>query len=329
MAKQQNQKLKIPYIAKMLLEETDDQHGLSMSQIIERLAEHGISAERKSIYDDIAALREFGFDIITRHAATTEYAIGARDFEFPELLLLVDAVQSSRFLTERKSAALVNRIKRLASVHEAEQLDKRMHVEGRIKMQNESIYYNVDAIQRALQAQRRISFYYFEYDVAKNRLLRHKGEPYIENPVCLVYSDEYYYLITYNDKHDDFVRYRVDRMLEIEVTDEPMTRNESIANFDVEQFSLRSFGMYDGESVATQLLVDHAALGAVIDRFGKDASMCKVDDQTTRVHVTVLKSTVFFGWLAQFGTQIRIEKPVSLAREYRDHLRAIADSYSD
>lgn len=221
MAKQKNQKLKIPYIAQMLMQETDDEHGLTMAQIVERLAEKGISAERKSIYGDLDALREFGLDIITRQGATTEYAIGQRRFEFPELLLLVDAVQSSRFLTEKKSAVLVSRIKELASRYQGEQLSKRMHVEGRIKMQNESIYYNVDAIQKAIRLKCKIGFQYFDYDAEARRQLRHEGRMYVETPVCLVYSAEYYYLIAFNDEHDDFVRYRVDRMLAIRVLGAP------------------------------------------------------------------------------------------------------------
>jgi predicted DNA-binding transcriptional regulator YafY len=328
MAKQQNQKLKIPYIAKMLMQETDDEHGLTMAQIIDRLADHGIAAERKSIYGDIALLREFGLDIITRQATTTEYAIGNRLFEFPELLLLVDAVQSSRFLTEKKSAALVAHIKELTSMHQAEQLSKRVHVEGRIKMQNESIYYNVDAIQKAIQMKRRIGFQYFDYGVDKSRILRRDGHVYSETPVCLVYSDEYYYLITYNDTHDDFVRYRVDRMLAIQVLDASAVRNERIATFNVEEFSAQAFGMFDGVENAVQLIVDRAIIGALIDRFGKDVAITRADDEHAYVYVTVLESDVFFGWLAQFGVQARILKPTVMAERYCAFLQATVDSYA-
>lgn len=327
MAKQAHQKLKIPYIQKMLMEQTDDEHGLTMPEIIEQLAERGIAAERKSVYSDLEALQEFGLDIVKRTGARTEYAIGARTFEFPELLLLVDAVQNSRFLTETKSAALVDRIKTLASVHQAELLGSRVHVEGCIKMQNESIYYNVDAIQRAISLKRKISFQYFEYDLDKTRKLRREGRPYTENPVCLLYRDDYYYLITYNDDHDDFTRYRVDRMLSIEVLDEASTRNPRIASFDVAEFSARSFGMFDGQAVSVELAVHRSVIGAVIDRFGKDIPMIPAGEDTVHVHVPILESGVFFGWLAQFGSLIRIEKPSSLADAYKEHLRAILSSY--
>ena len=328
MAREGSQKLKVLHIAKMLHEETDDAHGLTMPQIIERLAEKGIMAERKSVYDDIAQLRAFGLDIVTRHGgATTEYAMAARDFEFPELLLLVDAVESSRFLTTRKSAVLVDRIKTLTSRHLAEQLSRQVHVEGRIKMQNESIYYNVDAIQEAILGKRKISFKYFEYGLDKERVLRREGGRYSETPVCLVYSSEYYYLIAYNDAHSDFVRYRVDRMLDIAVLDEKATRNKDIANFDVGEFGLRSFGMFDGEKVSVDLVVDKGVVGAVIDRFGKDVLIARIDGQSARVHVIVLVSKMFFGWLAQFGTAVRIERPPSLAQEYREYLEGIVEAY--
>lgn len=327
MVKSASRKLKALYIAKILLEETDDERGLTMPQIIEHLAKQGIKAERKAVYDDIAQLREFGLDIITRQGLSTEYAIGERDFEFPELLLLVDAVQSSRFLTNKKSDALVERIKGLTSKNLAQQLSKRVYVEGRIKMQNESIYYCVDAIQEAIQQRRKISFHYFEYDFDKKHVYRHDGDTYTETPVCLIYTNDYYYLVVFSDTYNDFTRYRVDRMLDIKLLDEHATRNDRIANFDSGEFSLRSFGMFDGESVSANLMIDRSIVGAIIDRFGKDVSITKIDETRAVVHVVVLSSEVLFGWLAQFGNKIHIESPLSLAEDYASFLKAILRTY--
>lgn len=215
------QKLKLLYLMKMLDEETDSECGLSMTQIIEKLEEQGISAERKSIYRDIETLRDFGLDVRTYQRAPVEYAVENRDFAFPELLLLVDAVQSSRFLTQSKSDALVRSVKRLASVRQRKLLDKRLHVEGRIKTQNESVFKNVDRIQEALARRRKISFFCFKYNAAKEKVMQHGGERYTETPVQLVYSDGCYYLVVFNEKHDGFANYRVDRMDDIEVLDEP------------------------------------------------------------------------------------------------------------
>lgn len=323
------QKLKMLYLMQMLVEETDSEQGLTMGDILERLEEQGISAERKSIYRDIEALREFGLDVRTYQRAPVEYAVENRDFAFPELVLLVDAVQSSRFLTQRKSDALVAGVKQLASTRQRALLDKRVHVEGRIKMQNESVFYSVDRIQDALARKRKISFTYFKYDAAKNKVPQHDGKRYVETPVQLVYADGYYYLVAFNEKHDGFATYRVDRMDRIRVLDETAVRNERIATFDAQELEARAFGMYRGEQVAATLLVSDEAMGAVIDRFGRDVKSSSAGEGQAHVYVTVMKSPAFFGWLAQFGDRVRVEKPQSLADEYRDYLATIVAAYQD
>ena len=311
------QKLKLLYLMRMLEEETDAERGLTMAQIIGKLEALGISAERKSIYRDIEALREFGVDVRTYQRAPVEYAVEHRAFAFAELQLLVDAVQSSRFLTQRKSDALVEGVKQLASRRQRALLDKRVHVEGRIKMQNESVFGSVDRIQEAIALKRRISFVYFKYDAAKRKALQHNGERYIETPVRVVF----------NEKHDDFANYRVDRMDRIEVLDEPAIKNERIATFDARELESRAFGMYSGEPVAATLLVDEEVMGAVIDRFGKDVESVPTGEKQARVYATVMKSPVLFGWLAQFGGRVRIEKPTALAQEYRAYLEDIVAAY--
>ena len=310
------QKLKLLYLMRMLEEETDAERGLTMAQIIGKLEALGISAERKSIYRDIEALREFGVDVRTYQRAPVEYAVEHRAFAFAELQLLVDAVQSSRFLTQRKRDALVEGVKQLASRRQRALLDKRVHVEGRIKMQNESVFGSVDRIQEAIALKRRISFVYFKYDAAKRKALQHNGERYIETPVQLVYAEGYYYLVVFNEKHDDFANYRVDRMDRIEVLDEPAIKNERIATFDARELERRAFGMYSGE-----------LMGAVIDRFGKDVESVPTGEKQARVYATVMKSPVLFGWLAQFGGRVRIEKPTALAQEYRAYLEDIVAAY--
>ena len=321
------QKLKLLYLMRMLEEETDAERGLTMAQIIGKLEALGISAERKSIYRDIEALREFGVDVRIYQRAPVEYAVEHRAFAFAELQLLVDAVQSSRFLTQRKSDALVEGVKQLASRRQRALLDKRVHVEGRIKMQNESVFGSVDRIQEAIALKRRISFVYFKYDAAKRKALQHNGERYIETPVQLVYAEGYYYLVVFNEKHDDFANYRVDRMDRIEVLDEPALKNERIATFDARELESRAFGMYSGEPVAATLLVDEEVMGAVIDRFGKDVESVPTGEKQARVYATVMKSPVLFGWLAQFGGRVRIEKPTALAQEYRAYLEDIVAAY--
>lgn len=322
-------KLKLLVLRDILLEETDDEHGLTMPQLLDRLEDKGISAERKALYDDIEALEHYGLDIIKRRGKHTEYAVGARQFELPELLLLADAAQSSRFLTKHKSDVLINKLEQFTSQHQRTLLEKSMHVEGRIKMQNESVYYNIDTIQATIRDKKKITFQYFDYGFDKKEKLRREGNTYVENPVDLVYKDEYYYLITYNETHDKFLTYRVDRMKSIKKSDEPLACTDKIRSFDVQEFTARAFSMFDGETIGAVLLVDHSLIGPIIDRFGKDVPIYRIDDNTARITVHILKSPVFFGWLAQFGTSARIESPQSLVNDYKEHLQSIVQTYEN
>lgn len=323
----ENQKLKLLYLAKIFQEETDGKAGLTMPQIIEHLREYGISAERKALYRDIKALREFGMDIQRYNRSPMQYALANREFSQPELLLLVDAVQSSRFLDIEKSRELIDSIRTLASKRQRETLSKRMHVEGRIKMQNESVFYNVDIVQEAIQAHRRVSFHYFKYDVEKKKVRQHGGDRYLETPVELIYSDGYYYLVTYNDKHDGFTNYRVDRMTEVMVSDEPATRNERIASFDPEAYTAQAFSMFNGEPKTISLIVDGEVMSSIVDRFGSDVESHALDGSHARVYARVKISDVFYGWLAQFGTKVRVEKPRSVVQGYTEYLQRIVSAY--
>lgn len=323
----ENQKLKLLYLAKIFQEETDGKTGLTMPQIIEHLREYGISAERKALYRDIKALREFGMDIQRYNRSPMQYALANCEFSQPELLLLVDAVQSSRFLDMEKSRELIDSIRTLASKRQRETLSKRMHVEGRIKMQNESVFYNVDIVQEAIQAHRRVSFHYFKYDVEKKKVRQHGGDRYLETPVELIYSDGYYYLVTYNDKHDGFTNYRVDRMTEVMVSDEPATRNERIASFDPEAYTAQAFSMFNGEPKTISLIVDGEVMSSIVDRFGSDVESHALDGSHARVYARVKVSDVFYGWLAQFGTKVRVEKPRSVVQSYTEYLQRIVSAY--
>ena len=327
MAKNPNQKLKILYIMQMLMQETDDEHGLSMAQIISKLESYGIKAERKSIYDDLTLLREFGLDVITRKGRTTEYFIGSRDFEFPELTLLVDAVQSSKFLTEKKSNMLIKKLESLASVHEAKLLKRQVYVAGRIKMQNESIFYNVDAIQHAIIYKRMVSFKYYDYDIEKKKTARRDGHIYKVTPVGLVYIDEYYYLVTYSEKYGGFANYRVDRMDGIEIMDDRGDRVPSSANFNLSEYCQRKISMFGGEDTRVQLVFDKSLMNPIIDRFGKDVRVEKIDDDTARAYIAIASSGPFFGWLTQFGDKIKIDHPEDLKQEFLTFLKKIQKVY--
>lgn len=321
------QKLKLLYLMQMLHERTDEQHGLTTPEIIEGLAELGISAERKSVYRDLEALRAFGLNITKLPTRPSSYALVDRTFSGPELMLLTNAVQSSRFLTQRMAKRLVAGIATLGSRHQARSLSRHVSVEGRIKMQNESVFHHVDTIDAAIDQRRKVAFRYVKYDADKRPRAQGDGRIYRETPVRLIYSEGCYYLIAYNDKHAGLTTYRVDRMQGLRITDEPATRNEVIATFDASAYSARTFSMFGGETQSVVLRVDESVMSAMIDRFGKDVPTTADDEGGARVHVSVAPSPVFFGWLAQFGRAVRIEAPRVLADEYAAYLRDILTDY--
>lgn len=323
----ESQKLKLLYLMQMLYEETDEDHGLTTPAIIEGLLARGIDAERKSIYRDIETLRSFGMDIVKLPTRPVSYALASRTFSGPELMLLTDAVQSSRFLTRRMANRLAGGVASLGSRHQMSSIKKHVHVEGRIKMQNESVFHHVDTIHEALSQRRQVAFRYVKYDAAKRPVAQKGGQLYCETPVHLIYSEGCYYLIAYNEKHASFPTYRLDRMQGLRITDTPAVRNTAIATFDAEAYSARTFSMFGGETRRVTLRVEESVMGALIDRFGKDVESVVGEDGAARAYVTVAPSPVFFGWLAQFGRSMRIEAPRDLAEEYAAYLRDILKDY--
>jgi predicted DNA-binding transcriptional regulator YafY len=323
MPKSANQKLKILYLMDWLLGETDDITGLSMTQILARLDAAGIRAERKSIYDDIDTLRQYGLDILTRKGKSTEYYVGSREYELPELKLLVDAVQSSKFITQRKSTELIRKLEALTSKNQAKALHRQVYVANRIKTQNESIYYNVDALHSAIAERKKSSFQYFDFNVDKKRVYRRDGERYVVNPLGLSWDDENYYLITYSEKYEDFTHYRVDRMTAIEVEDEARISNAETKNFNVAEYCKRVFGMFEGDDVRVELSIDDSLVNAMIDRFGKDVVMYKLANDRVRVIANIKSAGTFFGWLAQFGDKMRIDAPDERRGEYVAFLKKV------
>ena len=326
----ENQKLKLFHLARILEEETDEEHGLTREQITDMLTQLGIKVERKTFYDDIKCLKRIGYDIVSYNTgASTQYSLASREFEDAELLLLADAIHSSKFLTKTKASALIRKIAKHGSKHLDSELKKKVFVEGRIRNQNESVFYNLDAIHTALARKRKVSFLYFKYDTDKKPALQHNGERYLVTPVQLMYMDDFYYLIAYSDKHEGFTTYRLDRMRKIETEDEPATKNDKIASFDVSKFQQRVFGMFSGEAVDVVLRVDVSIMSSVIDRFGKEVTAEPSQDGShALVYATVMQAPTFYGWLATFGDKIVIEEPASLREGYRQHLEEILSAYA-
>lgn len=317
-------KLKMLHIMRMLQEETDRDHGLSMNQIISNLADEGIDAERKSVYRDIQILRDFGIDIQVYQRSPVEYAVARRDFTLSELMLLVDAVQSSRFITQRQSDALVRNIKLLASDAEREKLNKRIHVAGRIKSKNESVFDNVDIIHEAIRCHKKLSFTYWKTNVDGNLVIQHEGRPYLLTPVGVVYADGFYYLTSWSDSHGSTADYRIDRMRDVAMSDELSQPVPKTLRCVFEEADGQYFGRFNGDVVRTTLRVDPDKIDIVLDRFGRDAVITR-GEGCAYASVLVRKSEQFFGWVAGLGKTVTIEKPEKLKDEYRSYLKSLLE----
>ena len=328
MAKSSNQKLKLLCLMKIMLEKTDEDHGLTTAQIIESLAAYDVSAERKSVYDDIEALRCFGVDIIqTRNGRNTDYRVVSRDFEMPELKLLVDAVQSSKFITRKKSDELIKKIESFASVHEARQLHRQVFVANRIKTMNESIYLTVDKIHSAITLNRKICFQYFEWSPKKEKILRHDGAVYCVSPWALTWDDENYYLIAFDGASGKIKHYRVDKMLNISVAEAEREGREFFDDFDMAVYSKKTFGMFGGREETVHLRCKNKMANIIVDRFGTDTIMTVTDSEHFEITVRVAVSPVFFTWLMNFGSDIKIISPQSVIEDFKALAKECLEQY--
>ncbi len=326
LAKSPNQKLKLLYLSRILQERTDEEHSLTVRQMIEALEEYGISAERKSIYDDLEALRLFGLDIAATQAKSRGYFLANREFELPELKLLADAVASSKFITEKKSNQLIKKIEGLASNYEARQLQRQVFVSNRVKTMNEKVYYNVDAVHQAISAERQVSFCYFDYNTAKEKVYRGGGETRKASPYALVWDDENYYMVAYYEKYETIAQFRIDKMERISVLEERCVPRP--AGFDAAVYSQRIFSMYGGEEEVVRLRFDDSLIGVVLDRFGKDVPVEKLGGGSFAVRVHVAVSPTFLGWLFQFGGRVSVLSPQSLIDRMREQLETVTKLYS-
>ena len=329
MARSAYQKLKPLYIMNYLLQNSDEDHLVSMGQLIEHLAAHGIPSERKSVYDDIEALRVFGLDIVQGGSGKNAgYYIANRSFELPELKLLVDSVQSSKFITHKKTATLIKKIETLASIHEAQLLNRQVYVKNRIKTMNESIYYNIDAIQSGISQNKKIQFKYFEYTVQKTRHYRKDGAFYVVSPFAMTWDDENYYLVAFDSQAGIIKHYRVDKMTEISSTEEDRDGLDAYQALDMAVYARKVFGMFSGEEESVQLRFENHLVGAVLDRLGQDVFIIADGDDHFTVRADVVVSPQFFAWVTGFGAAAQIIGPDDVVEKMRQHINSVATLYS-
>ena len=327
MAKSENQKLKLLYLRKIFEEQTDEIHPITIARIIDELGKHGIEAERKSLYRDIRLLQDFGMDIIPVRSKSYGYYLASREFELPELKLLVDAVQSSRFITHKKSGELIKKLEALSSVHDAAQLQQTVYVVNRIKTANESIYYNVDRICAAIAENSRVSFRYFDWTAEKRKSYRKNGGRYCVSPWSLTWDDEMYYLIAYDSGEEKIKHFRVDKMNNIETVPLPRDGSQAFRELDMALYAKKFFGMFNGSEETVTLRCKKSLAGVIIDRFGRDITMFADDDEHFKVNVTVAISPVFLAWVFAFGADMTIVSPRGVIKRFREMARAAADMY--
>lgn len=329
MAKGTNQKLKMLYLIKILSEKTDESHCLSAQDLIQELSRYDICAERKSIYSDIECLITYGYDIVNRKAKTGGgYYLASREFELPELKLLVDAVQASRFITTKKSRELIAKIEKLAGPNEGKKLERQVIVAGRIKAENESIYYNVDHIHNAIQNNAPITFTYLEWNTDKKLVPRHDGKRYQVSPWALTWKEENYYLVAFDDEEERIKHFRVDKMSRIEeLADAKRKGAESFQQFDIAEYTNRSFGMFGGEIQTVTLQIPRKLTGVMLDRFGKEIDIRDIGDNKITVRISVTVSNQFFGWLTGLGNGVMILSPKQTRENYLEFLRKITEQY--
>lgn len=324
MAKSERQKLKLLLLRDLLLRESDETHPLSMQQILQSLDAAGVCAERKSIYHDLECLKEYGMDILSLKGKNGGYYLASRPFELPELKLLVDAVQSSRFLSEKKSLELIGKLESLSSVHEAGQLRRQVVVSGRVKTMNESIYYNVDRIHDAIARNSRITFHYFEWGVDRKK--HDRPGLYEASPYALCWADENYYLIADSARHG-ITHYRVDKMASIEITNEPRAVTEASRKLDLAAYSRAVFSMFGGEVQQVRMRFSNSLAGVVIDRFGRDSMLVPDGPEHFTFTAPIAVSPMFLGWIISFGDKAKILYPQSVADQCRELLERTLAQY--
>ena len=329
MAKTVTNKLRTLYIMDALLEKSDENNRLATKELLEMLENNGITADRKSIYDDIDTLQTWGMDILYTKEKPAGYYLASRKFELPELKLLVDAVQSSKFITVKKSRELIKKLESLASAGEAKKLQREVYIADRIKTINESIYYNVDMLHDAIQAGKKISFIYYKWNTDKELVARNNGKPIEVSPWSLTWDDENYYMLGFDSASGIVKHYRVDKMQKITLLDEPRDGEEEFRDFDLAKFAKNTFGMYGGSLEAVTMEFDEGLIGVVLDRFGTDVIIQNMGTGSFRMRHEVAVSGQFYGWIAGLGSGVKIISPQHVADGFKEYITSILSKYDE
>ena len=324
MPKFPNQKIRLLHIMRYLQDVSDEQHTVTLSDIADELNKYDIICDRKSLYADIEALRRVGMDIVLTKGNRFGYFLANRKFELAELKLLVDAVQSAKFITAKKSTQLICKLVSLASIHEAKSLRRQVFIDGRIKAKNESIYYAIDRLHEAISKDRRVSFKYFEYTMTKTMRYRRNGLVYIVSPYTLHWDGNKYYLIAFYPEHG-ITHFRVDKIADIEILEDPCNYPDD--SLDLVSYVQQTFSMFGGPTEKVAIKFDNDLIGAVVDSFGTDIGIQKIDDQHFSTEVSVNVSPSFLSWIFQFAGKAVITGPEMVVGQMKQMLVDQASLY--
>lgn len=320
MPRSEGQKIKLICLLKIFFRYTDEKHRITVPQILELLAAQGISAERKSIYNDIDSLRELGFDIIQQRGRGGGYYLASRPFQLPELKLLVDSVQASRFITRKKSDQLIKVLSQFASEYEAQDLKRQVFASSRVKGMNESIYYNVDALHTAIAENKQVSFVYQEWNLEKKKVARRGGGSYQVSPWALLWEEENYYLVAW-DQAKGMRHYRVDKMASINLLDAPRLGAEAFDPQQMRDYAKPMFSMFGGSPTHVELRCENAMIGPMLDRFGPEVTIVRHDGGFFTLYTDVVVSPPFFGWIFGFGGKVEIVGPAPVRQQFYQALK--------
>ena len=315
-----NSKTRLLYLIKFLYERTDEDHTVTTKDIENYFAELGSVVDRKTVSSDITALQRFGLDIVVSREAQNRYSVGERLFELPELKLLADAVEASKFITAKKSAELVEKLGNLTSRYHSEDLIRHLYIADRVKPENENIYYTVDGIHTAVNQKKQISFRYFEYNVERKKIYKNDGQRYLFSPYGLMWNEDHYYAVGYSDKHGKIVTFRVDRIVELDIMEEAAVPQPD--DFSLPDFAREVFDIYDGTPETVTLYCKNEMMKVILDRFGEAVETVPLDEQRFRARAEVSVSRTFFGWLFQFCGDIELVGPENVVEQYRNMLDA-------
>lgn len=318
------QKMKLLYLMEMLWQDSDEEHPLTTRELCQRLAEKGISCDRRTLAKDAQLLNEQGFEVMSRVCGHEKgYYVDDRSFSVPELRILIDAVQAASFITPKKTAQIIEKIASLGGSHQAGILKSNLVRFNTRKHSNEAIYYNIDALETALQRNTKASFCYFDLDENHRRVYRKEKQRYIMEPVALVFMEDNYYLMCYTPKYQAITNYRVDRMDAVHAEDTPAVPEAIVPREKIGDYTEQMFKMFGGEPRKILLQFDRILIGSVYDKFGEDVKMAKVDDRTCQAELTVRISPTFWGWLFQFGDKMRLIAPPDALEEFLQKAQSV------